>query len=201
MHNPSLARKAGIIGMVGSVSWIVSIIMEKGFGVGPSSGPLNVVDVVLSMMGLIGSNIGFLGLIWGGAFRGRFGAFAVGVHVLAYALIVVGGIAGLLLGDAAGPLFILFPIGGALQGPSQMMLAVAVLATARWEGWQRWIPLLYSIYGILGVGLPMVLGLTPDGPGMDIEIGQGVCWFLVGLAVYTAQSRAAAPQPSAVGQI
>jgi hypothetical protein len=200
MQSSSLARKAGIIGMVGGVSWIVSIIMEHGFGVGPSSGPLYVVDVVLSLIGLIGSNIGFLGLIWGGAFRGRFGALAVGVHLLGYALIVVGGIAGLLLGDAAGPLFLLFPIGGALEGPAQLMLAVAVLATARWEGWQRWIPLLYSIYGILAVGLPRVLGVTPDGPGMSIEIGQGVCWFLVALAVYTAQARTTAPQAAAAGQ-
>jgi hypothetical protein len=74
-----------------------------------------------------------------------------------------------------------------------------VLVTARWRDWQRWIPLLYSIYGILAVGLPRVLGVTPDGPGMEIEIGQGVCWFLVALAVYTAQARITAPQ-AAVGQ-
>ena len=53
----------------------------------------------------------------------------------------------------------------------------------------------------LAVGLPLVLGVTPDGPGMSIEIGQGVWWFLVALAVYTAQAQVAAPQPSAVGQV
>lgn len=201
MQHTSLAHKAGVIGMTGAVLWIISVVMQHGFGVGPSGGPLDVVHEVIALAALTAVNIGFLGSIWGGAFRGRFGTYAVGVHVVAYILIVLGGIAGLLLGDAAGPLFLLFPIGGALQGPSQLMLAVAVLGTARWDGWQRWIPLLYSIYGIFGVGLPMVLGVTPDGPGMSIEIGQGVCWFLVALAVYTAQAKAAVPQPSAVGQV
>ncbi len=201
MRNPSLARIAGIIGMVGGALWIISVIMHDGFGVGPSSGALAVVSEVVALLGLAGSNIGFLGLIWGGAFRGRFGTFAVAMHVLAYLLIVVGGIAGLLLGDAAGPLLLVFPIGGALQGPSQLLIAVAVLTTARWDGWQRWMPLLYSIYAVLGIGLPFVLGVTPDGPGMSLEIGQGVGWFLVALAVYTVHAPAAAPHPSAVGHV
>src|SRR5688572_18708053 len=104
MQKTSLARKAGIIGMVGAVLWIVSIILEHGLGVGPSSGPLSIVNDVMSLTALISMNVGFLGLIWGGAFRGRFGTFAVALHVFAYALIVLGGIAAWLLGDAAGPL-------------------------------------------------------------------------------------------------
>jgi hypothetical protein len=201
MRNSSLARTAGIIGMVGGALWIISVVMQDGFGVGSSSGALAVVAEISALLALASMNIGFLGLIWGGAFRGRLGTFAVALHVLAHTLIVVGGVAGLLLGDAAGPLFLVFPIGGALQGPSQLLIAVAVLATARWDGWQCWIPLFYSIYAVLAVGLPFVFGVTPDGPGMSIEIGQGVWWFLVGLAVYTAQARAAAPHPSVVGQV
>jgi hypothetical protein len=201
MQNTSLARKAGIIGMIGAVLWIISVVMQYGFGMGEGNPLHNALHEVIALTALISINVGFLGLIWGGAFRGWFGTLAVGVHVLAYTLIVLAGIAALLLGDAAGPLLLLFPIGGALEGVAQMLIAVAALATARWEGWQRWMPLLYSIYGILAVGLPLVLGVTPDGPGMSIEIGQGVWWFLVALAVYTAQAQVAAPQPSAVGQV
>lgn len=201
MRNSSLARTAGMIGMVGGVLWIVSVILQDGFGVGGNSGALALVAEVSALLGLTSMNIGFLGLIWGGAFRGRFGTFAVALHVLAYSLIVVGGIAALVLGEAAGPLLLVFPIGGALQGPSQLLIAVAAIATARWTAWQRWIPLFYSVYAVLAVGLPFVFGVTPDGPGMSIEIGQGVWWFLVGLAVYTAQARAAAPQHSVVGQV
>jgi len=201
MHNPSLARKAGVIGMVGGVLWIVSLIMQHGFGAGLNSSSLYVVHEVIALTALISMNVGFLGLIWGGAFRRRFGTFAVGVHVLAYTLIVLGGIAALVLGDAAGPLFLLFPIGGALEGVGQMLIVIAVLATARWEGWQRWIPLFYSIYQLLAVGLPLVLGATPDGPGFSVQIGTGVWWFLVALAVYTAQARAATPQPVTLGNV
>jgi hypothetical protein len=202
MQNASLARKAGIVGMVSAVLWIISIIMQSSLGLsGPESGSLWVVNELISLTALIGMIIGFLGLIWGGAFRGRFGTITIGVHVLGYTLIVLGGIAGLFLGDSDSPLFLLYPIGAALTVIAAVLIAVAVLTSARWAGWQRWIPLLYSIYQLLLVELPMVLGVTPDGPGSSVEIGLGVSWFLVALAVYTAQTRAVAPQPSAVGQV
>ena len=75
-----------------------------------------------------------------------------------------------------------------------MLLIVAVLADARWDGWQRWIPLCYGVYELLAVGLPMLVGATPEGPGFSVEIGTKVWWFLVGLAVYTASAQAAPTQ-------
>jgi hypothetical protein len=202
MQNPSVARKAGIVGMAGAVLWIISIIVQSSVGLsGSESGSLWVVNELISLTAQIGMIIGFLGLIWGGAFGGRFGTIAVGAHVLGYTLIVLGGIAGLLLGDSESPLFLLYLIGAVLAGVAAVLMAVAVLTTARWAGWQRWIPLLYGIYYLLIVELPMMLGVTPDGPGISVLIGMGVSWFLVALAVYTAQGRAVVPQPSAIGQV
>jgi hypothetical protein len=113
---------------------------------------------------------------------------------------VLGGIAQLLLGDAAGPLLLLFTIGGALEGVAHVLIPVALLVTGRWTSWQRWIPLLYGLFAILAVDLPMALGVASDGPGMSIEVGLGLWWFLVGLAVYASQSTMAAPQ-AAAGQL
>jgi hypothetical protein len=41
----------------------------------------------------------------------------------------------------------------------------------------------------------MLLGVTPDGPGMIPELLNGVMWFGIGLAVFTA-SRQAVPAPA-----
>jgi hypothetical protein len=43
----------------------------------------------------------------------------------------------------------------------------------------------------------MLLGLTPDGPGMLAELLMGVVWFGIGLAVFTAyQQSESAPAPA-----
>lgn len=202
MHQPSRARIAGIAGMAGGLIWILSVIMQNSLDLGPDTSLLRVVQSVLSLASMSGMIVGFLGLIWGGAFRGRFGTLAVLTHVLGYALIVTGGLLALLLGEADSPLFLLFPIGGALHGVAAMLLIIAVLAGALWAGWQRWMPLLYGVWYTLAVGVPLVLGVTPDGPGMSVEIGMGAWWFVVALAVYTAQAKTAvAPAGTAARQV
>lgn len=199
MLNSSYARIAGAIGMAGAALSLVIGIVLRSLGLDElSSGPFWVASELAAFTALAAINIGFLGLIWGGAFRGRFGTFAVLTHVAAYTLIVLGGVVVLLLNGADSPLYLLFPIGGALEGIAAMLLIVAVLTTARWQGWQRWIPLLYGVYELLAVGLPIVLGATPNGPSFSVEIGTSVWWFLVGLAVYTMAAQTAAPRASAV---
>lgn len=200
MSTASRARTAGMIGIISAAITILKGIVEQSLGLGSDGSALGVIGEVVNLAMIIGINIGFLGLIWGGAFRGRLGTFAVAAHVLAYALIVLGGIAALILGEAAGPLFLLFPIGGALSGLASLLLIVAVLAEGRWDGWQRWIPLCYGVYQILAVGLPMLMGVTPDGPSFSVELGTSIWWLLVGLAVYTAQGSVVS-QHSAVSAV
>lgn len=202
MQNTSLARKAGIIGMVGAVLWIISVIMQNSLGLfGPESGLLWIVHELMALMALTGMIIGFLGLIWGGAFSGRFGMIAVVIHALAYSLIVLGGVLALLIGDSESPLFLLFPIGSLLQGIGAILIGIAVIATGRWQGRRRWMPLIYSVYHILGISLPLLLGIFPDGPGMIREIFWGVSWFLVPLAVYTTPIEGVTSQSPAIGQV
>jgi hypothetical protein len=202
METTSFARKAGIIGIVGAVLWIISVILQNGLGVsGPESGFLWVVHELIAIAALIGMMIGFLGLLWGGAFRGPLGTVAVSVHVLAYVLIVLGTILTLLMGNVESPLFVLFPIGGFLETAGALLLGIAALVSGRWTGWQHWMPLLYSLFYLFGIGVPMIAGLTSNGPGMAMEISQGIAWLLVALAVYTAESGAGARHSSVVNQL
>ena len=109
MLNQSRARIAGLIGMAGAVVLIVFGVVVRSLGLEQlSNGPLWVVHELVVLTAMTAVNIGFLGLIWGGAFRGRFGTYAVLTHVLAYALIVLGGIAALLLCGADSPLYCCF---------------------------------------------------------------------------------------------
>jgi hypothetical protein len=179
--------------MVGSVLWIISVVMQFSLGLdNPEAGSGYLLYNLTAFGGIAGAMVGFLGLLWGGAFRGRLGPAGVSLYVLGWALIVAGGLA-LPLADEESPLFLLFPIGGNLQSLGYLLFATAAVLHGRWAGWQRWMPLVVAVGLLLTNGLPMLLGLTPDGPGMLPELLMGALWFGVGLAVFTAY-RQDAPQ-------
>lgn len=188
MQMTARTHTAGLAGMAGSSFWLVAIVMQYMLGTTQATGgPLWVVHELFGFLGLAGAAVAFLGLVWGGAFGGRLGSIAVGVTALGLACIVVGGLLGLVVKGEDSPIFLLFPLGGLLQALGAILLVIAAIAASRWEGWQRWMPLVYGLYYIFALVLPTLLGSTPDGPGMFAEVGWGVTWFLVGLAVYTAQ--------------
>ncbi len=120
------------------------------------------------------------------------------LYVLGYGLIVIGGLALLVIGAVESPIFLLFPIGGNLSNLGYILMAIATVVASRWQGWQRWIPLVAAVVAILTMGLPMLLGVTPDGPGMIPELLQGVLWIGVGLAVFTVARQPVATAAPAV---
>ena len=188
MQRNSLAQAAGLVGMAGPVFWLLSVIMQYGLGISKvAGGPLWGVHEVFGFLGLLGAAIGFLGLVWAGAFRGRLGTIAVAATVFGFAFILVAGGIQFVVHDEENPIFLLFPLGGLLQALGAVLLVIAAIAGSRWDGWQRWMPLVYGLFYLFGVLLPSLLDVTPDGPGMVGEFGWGVTWLLVGLAVYTAQ--------------
>jgi hypothetical protein len=198
MQNTTLARKAGMIGMVGSVLWVITVIMQSSFALyGPDSGWLWVFHQLLVFTAFAGVIIGFLGLIWGGAVSSGFGKTAVYIYVISWALIIIAGLVMLFLPNEESPIFILFPIGGTLQDIGALLTGVAVLIAKRWSGWQRFVPIANFVIVFFGVNLPSFLGAT-DGPGMIGEFIMGICWFGVALAVYTADERVVSHQPSAI---
>ena len=189
-------RTAGFIGMAGGVLWIISIIMEYSLGLfTPDGSPLRLIHEVLALAGMSGAMAGFLGLFWGQAFRGRLGPLGIIMHILGWGLIFIGGLALLVIGPAESPLFLVFPIGGNLHDYGYLFIGIAAIISGRWSGWQRWMPLVAAVVNTLTMGLPMLLGVTPDGPGMIPELLNGVMWFGIGLAVFSA-SRQAQPAPA-----
>ena len=183
--------------MVGGAIWVISVFMQYGLGLfEPDGSPLWVTQQVLALAGMICSMAGFLGLLWGQAFRGRLGPVGIIMHIVGWGLIAIGGLALLVIGPAENPLFLVFPIGGNLHDFGYILIGIATIFSERWSGWQRWMPLVAAVANILTMGLPMLLGVTPDGPGMIPELLNGVMWFGIGLAVVSA-SRQAQPAPSA----
>jgi hypothetical protein len=184
--------------MVGSVLWIISIIMEYSLGLfNPDGSPLDVTCTLLSFAGMSGVQAGFLGLLWGQAFRGRLGPIGIIMHILGWVLILVGGLALRVMGSAESPLFLLFPIGGNLHDFGYLFIGIATVISGRWSGWPRWMPLVAAVVNLLTMSLPMLLGVTPDGPGMIPELLMGAMWFGIGLAVFTTyRQSASAPAPA-----
>jgi len=107
--------------------------------------------------------VGFLGLLWGQCFHGRLGPAGVMIYVVGYGLIIVGGLALVVTGTGPveSPLFLIFPIGGLLQDVGYLLFGIATISSARWQGWQRWAPLLAAAVGLLAIGLPMLAGIIP----------------------------------------
>jgi hypothetical protein len=182
--------------MAGGVLWIISVIVQYSLGLfEPDGSPVWVIHQLLALAGMICSMAGFLGLLWGQAFRGRLGPIGIIMHILGWVLIAIGGLALLLIGPAENPVFLVFPIGGNLHDFGYILIGIATIISGRWSGWQRWVPLVAAVVNILTMGLPMLLGVAPDGPGMIAELLNGVMWFGIGLAVFTV-ARQAAPAPA-----
>ena len=191
MKSNNRAQLAAMAGMAGSVLWIISLTLEYSLGLEPpsGSGPLYVATQILAFVGLAGLGIGILGIDWGGGIKGRFGLLSVRLFTLGYALIILGGVLALFLGDDDSPMFIIFPIGGLMIDLGALLTGIAVATAKRWSGWQRLMPAIYAAYLWLAISIPFALGFLPDGPGFVLEIFQGVGLFLVGLAVYTTQQQ------------
>ncbi|MCP4416907.1 MAG: hypothetical protein GY805_09815 [Chloroflexi bacterium] len=100
-------------------------------------------------------------------------------------MIILGGLVALIFQTEDSPIFILFPIGALLNTVGSLLIGIAVIRAKQWSGWQRFMPLFSFLAIFVAVELPFITGAT-DGAGMVGELIQGVCWFGVGLAVYTA---------------
>lgn len=201
MQNSSLARKAGIIGIIGAVLWMIAVIMQYSLNLfEPDGSLLRTVHQLIALTAMACVVVGFLGLIPGGAVVNRFGKIAVYLYALARGLLILGGLVGVFLQGQDTPFFLVFPIGGTLSDLAALLIGIAVINAKRWTGWQRWMPLAHFLVIFFAVSLPLGLGLTLDGPGMISELIQGVMWLAVALAVFTSaahlRSYAAAPQPS-----
>ena len=201
MKNPSFARKAGIVGIISAILWVIAVIMQYSLNlVEPDGSALWLVNELIFLTALAGVAVGLLGFIAGGAVVSTFGKTAVILYVVGRGLIVFGGLVGLFVQGQDSPIFLVFPIGGMLGEISSLMIGIAVVTAKRWTGWQRWMPLAHFLVNFFAVSLPLALGVTPDGPGLVGELVMGAMWLGMALAVFTAtadtRSYAMSPQAS-----
>src|SRR4051812_50113633 len=111
MSSVSRVRTAGLIGMTGGVLWIISVILQYSLGLfEPDGSPLWVIHQLIALAGMSCSMAGFLGLLWGQAFRGRLGPLGVIMHILGWGLIFIGGVGVLVFGPCPSPPVFVFPL-------------------------------------------------------------------------------------------
>jgi uncharacterized membrane protein HdeD (DUF308 family) len=73
--------------------------------------------------------------------------------------------------------------GGIFQLLGGVLTGVAVVTAKRWEGWQRFAPLLKGLYYLIALFLPFVISdqsLAPLGESL-----WQVTWFITSLALFT----------------
>jgi hypothetical protein len=183
MNNTNLARRAGMAGMVGAALWIIATIWQP-----PGEGPMFIANQLLFLVAMAGIAVGYLGILWGNGINGPFGKISTSMVALGYLLLIVVSFLSLFLGDGESPIFVLYPIGGMMMAFGVLLTGIGVTRAGSWGGWQRWMPLIYAAFLWLAIQIPLIVGLTPDGPGMVAEILWGIGLFLVALATYTASA-------------
>lgn len=190
MKNKAIVRKAGLVGMFGAVLWAIVNVLEVSFDLYPpdGSGALYITNQVLALVALAAIAFGYLGIIWGGGVNGRLGKTGVWLFVVGNGLIIVGGIMALVVSSDDSPLFLVFPIGALLMDVGAILTGIAVARDKQWQGWQRWMPLIYAMMLMAIIEIPFMMGLYDDrGPVGMVEVVQDIGLFFVGLAVYTAK--------------
>ena len=173
-------------GLAGGILWLLTLIAEYSLGLQPPTGegPLYVINQLLAFLALLGIALGYLGIRAAGGVKGKMGSVGVWMTAIGYFLIVLAGIFALVLRSDDSPIFLLFPLGGLLMDLGVLLTGIAVVKTAEWTSWRRWMPLIYAAYLWLAIEIPFILEVFPDGPGFILETPQALGLIGVGLATW-----------------
>lgn len=181
-------RNAALTGMASAILWLVALTIEYTFHLLPpgNGSLLYYFDQVLFFISMTGYVILLLGL-WQAkaAGAGVFGKISLGLFIVGLVALLIAQIAA---GLTRNPDFFLYPIGGLLQMLGGLLTGIAVATTRRWNGWQRFAPLLQGLY-YLALILALVVFNQP--PTQLTESIWQVTWFITGLALFTKTGDAA----------
>ena len=179
-------RKFGVLCMVAAVVWILAISIEYPLQLQPPGiGFMFHLNQTMFLIANTGFLIGIIGLIWSrAAGDGWFGKIALGLFALGYAAIIIATMLGLFAGKHDS---VLFPVGGITASLACLLSGIAVVSAKHWKGWQRWSVLFYAIYYWVALFLPLVI--ANQEPNQLTETIWGLCWFLIGFALYTGHQR------------
>lgn len=177
-------KALGSVGMVSAGIWLAALFVEYRNGLlPPGNGSwLYYLDQAGFFIALAGYLVMLLG-VWQSKAMGdnTFGKISLGIFITGIAALLIAQIFQLIIHN---PDFFLYPVGGIFQLLGGVLTGFAVVFAKRWNGWQRFAPLLQGLYYLLVLFIPIVV--SNQSPTELTEGLWQVTWFITSLALYTS---------------
>jgi hypothetical protein len=173
-------RTAGLLCAAGGAGWLavgaVSLVLIQPTGLGYAISQVFWIAVQAMLL------VGVIGLAFSGAAPGWFGGVALVVAFVGRLDFVAAEIHSLVIGEES----LLLPLGALITAVGMTLVGIAVLRARRWEGWQRFTPLLAGLYPFVAM-FPLIA--VRDEPSMIAITVWGLPWLLLGYALTSATTR------------
>jgi hypothetical protein len=186
MNIKNQIRLSGVVGMASAGLWLIALLIEYRYGLQPpgNASLIYMADQIMFFVALAGYLVMLLGL-WKSkaAGDGIFGRISLGIFIAGLVSLLIAWLAQLIKKD---PNFFLYPVGGIFQLLGGLLTGIAVVTAKRWDGWQRFAPLIQGLYYLLLFFLLVVSSNQSPSP-----IGEAlwqVTWSITSLALFTKSS-------------
>ena len=186
MNIKNQIRLSGVVGMASAGLWLIALLIEYRYGLQPpgNASLIYIADQIMFFVALAGYLVMLLGL-WKSkaAGDGIFGRISLGIFIAGLVSLLIAWLAQLIKKD---PNFFLYPVGGIFQLLGGLLTGIAVVTAKRWDGWQRFAPLIQGLYYLLLFFLLVVSSNQSPSP-----IGEAlwqVTWSTTSLALFTKSS-------------
>ena len=183
-HQLLQASTAGLIGIVGGLLWLGALLAEYRFDLfTPRLDFRHVADQVTFILAMICYVVALLGLRSSDAAgRGRFARTIVALWAAGWVLVAVGAVTSL-IAPTFKPAEVLPAVGGLLTCVSGLVTGILIARAGIWRGWQRWVPLVFALYVLLVLFVPLFAGAEPSLP---TEAGWAIGYAVLGAALWRA---------------
>lgn len=186
MNIKNQIRLSGVVGMASAGLWLIALLIEYRYGLQPpgNASLIYIADQIMFFVALAGYLVMLLGL-WKSkaAGDGIFGRISLGIFIAGLVSLLIAWLAQLIKKD---PNFFFYPVGGIFQLLGGLLTGIAVVTAKRWDGWQRFAPLIQGLYYLLLFFLLVVSSNQSPSP-----IGEAlwqVTWSITSLALFTKSS-------------
>jgi hypothetical protein len=193
MANENRVRQAGVACTIGGGLWVIALMAAVLFNDAIYGSTMNyrlwegslIVVQILLLIGVAGLAMS------GAAGDGWLGRIGLGIALLGRTSFLIGEISSFARGSDDE---IFVPLGALLTGIGMVVTGIAVVRARRWQGRQRFLPLLAGLYPFVAMfPLFAILGEPP----IAVLALWGVVWLLLGLALQANAGTARARQQTA----
>jgi hypothetical protein len=179
MANEDRVRQAGIACAVGGKLWVIALMAAALFNnaIHDSTTAYRVWEGLLVVVQAL-LLIGVVGLAGSGAAGDSWvGRIGLGIALIGRASFLIGELRSFVQGSDDDQFV---PLGALLTGVGMTVVGIAVVRARRWDGWQRFLPLLAGIYPF--VAMFPLFAIMGEPPIFAVALW-GVVWLLLGLAL------------------